>query len=222
MQWAPQLHNVLTLLETWDIVARTKLFPVGAAGITIDNQQKWEMKDQSAMAMIAIFTTSDMQSCQTLIYDTTHTSLAETLWDTLRTLYASLGITGNFYIFCKASWLQIHEGSNLSKGLNKLNARFNQLMAGDILLPDNLKAMMIFQALPPSFDTVISTLIHSMVITDFTPNKILSKIMSKTYLCNTQSLASHVHTHEVQADAVHISVVHCCYDQVTNNLYIEN
>jgi hypothetical protein len=140
--------------------------------------------------MIAIFIHSDLQHYQkdrhVPVGNVTHPSMANALWTTLCQLYSPTGVTGQYDGFSRAIKFSISDHSRNAEDMpNKINHLvniFNEMSTAGLTLPDNLKAMILLNALPQSYKTTTSTIVQTVTMANFTMDHIIPLIIAESQL----------------------------------------
>jgi hypothetical protein len=195
-QWSRQVHSLLTMAGWWSIIEGTSTHVNAAAARTT-----WIANDQQAQAIIAIFIHSDLQHYQKDHYvpvgNVTHPSMAEALWTTLHQLYSPTGITGQYNGFSHAIKYTISDHSRNAKDMpnqiNHLVNIFNEMSTAGLTLPDNLKAMILLNALPHSYKTTTSTMVQMVTMANFTMDHIIPLIIAESQLRHAMNSRSLIH-----------------------------
>jgi hypothetical protein len=197
-QWSCQVCALLTMAGWWSIVEETSTY-AGQADPAA--QTTWIANDQQAQAMIAIFIHSDLQHYQKDHYvpveNITHPSMANALWTTLRQLYSPTGVTGQYDGFSRAIKFTISDHSrnaeDMPNQINHLVNIFNEMSTSSLSLPDNLKAMILLNALPHSYKTTTSTIVQMVTMANFTMDHIIPLIIAESQLCHATNSRSLIH-----------------------------
>ena len=150
-------------------------------------------QDQQVQAIITIFIHADMQHLQKDQYITTgagvtHPSMSHDLWIRLQHLYAPTGVTRQFKAFSKALCIHIHDpqeshGRNKEEIPNQINHLVNTfkcMSSTSLSLSENLKAIILLNALPHSYKPITSTIVQTTTAADFTLDNIIPKIILKS------------------------------------------
>jgi hypothetical protein len=197
-QWSRQVRSLLTMAGWWSIVEGTSIH---ANATDAAAQATWISNDQQAQAMIAIFIHSDLQHYQkdrhVPVGNVTHPSMSEALWTTLRQLYAPTGVTGQYDGFSRAIKYSISDHSRNAEDMpnqnNHLVNIFNEMSTAGLVLPDNLKAMILLNALPPSYKTTTSTIVQTVTMANFTMDHIIPLIIAESQLRHATNSRSLIH-----------------------------
>jgi hypothetical protein len=199
-QWSRQVRSLLTMAGWWSIVEGTSTHANAADAAT---RTTWIANDQQAQAMImiAIFIHSDLQHYQKDRYipvgNVTHPSMAEALWTTLHQLYSPTGVTGQYDGFSHAIKYTINDHSrnaeDMPNQINHLVNIFNEMSTASLILPDNLKAMILLNALPSSYKTTTSTIVQTVTMANFTMDHIIPLIIGESQLHHATNSRSLIH-----------------------------
>jgi hypothetical protein len=127
----------------------------------------------------------------------THPSMSEALWTTLRQLYAPTGVTGQYDGFSRAIRYTISDhtrnAEDIPNQINHLVNIFNEMSTAGLTLPDNLKAMILLNALPPSYKSTTSTIVQTVTMANFTIDHIIPLIIAESQLCHATNSRSLIH-----------------------------
>ena len=165
--WSYAMTGYFWMTGLWKIVNGDIVRPAGA-GVTQDQIDAWEEKDERANGSITMFID---QTLMHLIKTTSKQS-----WDDIKTLYGTPGAAGLFVDFKAATHFMISDKDDVTNKYTKLDAIFAHLTKGGLTLPNNVQAMIMLSALPDSFDGIASTLLAMLTTATLTPSEVLPKI----------------------------------------------
>jgi hypothetical protein len=197
-QWSRQVRALLTMAGWWSIVEGTSTH----AGLADPAAQTtWIGNDQQAQVMIVIYIHSDLQHYQkdrhVPVGNVTHPSMAHDLWVTLHQLYSPTGVTGQYDGFSRAIKFSISDHSrnadDMPNQINHLVNIFNEMSTASLTLPDNLKAMILLNALPHSYKNTTSTIVQTVTMANFTMDHIIPLIISESQLRHATNSRSLIH-----------------------------
>ena len=127
-------------------------------------------------------------------------SLVKDLWDQLAALYAPTGITSQYESFSQALGIWIidlsdhsnRHGSDdlpitMASQINALTSTYDKISTVGLQLPDNLRTMILLNALPSSYRSLVSTIIQTTTAVDFTLGTI-PKVIFKAQLRSTSQI----------------------------------
>jgi hypothetical protein len=77
--------------------------------------------------------------------------------------------------------------------INHLVNIFNEMSTASLVLPDNLKAMILLNALPSSYKTTTSTIIQTVTMANFTMDHIIPLIIAELQLRHAMNLRTLIH-----------------------------
>jgi hypothetical protein len=77
--------------------------------------------------------------------------------------------------------------------INHLVNIFNEMSTAGLTLPDNLKAMILLNAIPHSYKTTTSTIIQTVTMANFTMDHIIPLIIAESQLRHATNLRSLIH-----------------------------
>ena len=186
----------------WDIVSGASTYVAQADAAT---QATWNSNDRQAQLLISVFIHQDMQHLQKDAYvaagGVACPSLAKDLWDQLAALYAPTGITSQYEAFLQALGIRIIDLSDHSNccgsddlpitmpsQINALTSTYDKMSTVGLQLPDNLRSMILLNALPSSSCPLVSTIIQTTTAADFTLDKIIPNVISKAQLRSTSQI----------------------------------
>jgi hypothetical protein len=157
--------------------------------------------DQQAQVMIAIFIHSDLQHYQkdghVPVGNITHPSMANYLWTILRQLYSPTGVTRQYYDFSYAIKYTISNHSqnaeDMPNQINHLVNIFNEMSTAGLVLPDNLKAIILLNALLHSYKTTTSIIVQTVTMANFTMDHIIPLIIAESQLRHATNSRSLIH-----------------------------
>ena len=193
----------------WDIVSGASTY---AAQADAAAQTTWNSNDRQAQSHISVFIHQDMQHLQKDAYvaagGVACPSLARDLWDQLAALYALTGITSQYEAFSQALGIRIidlsdhsnRHGSNdlsitMASQINALTSTYDKMSTAGLQLPDNLRTMILLNALPSSYHPLVSTIIQTTTAVDFTLDKTIPKVFSKAQLRSISQINRHALMH---------------------------
>jgi hypothetical protein len=197
-QWSCQVRALLTMAGWWNIIEGISTH-AGQADAAA--QATWIANDQQAQAMIAIFIHSDLQHYQKdrhiPVGNVTHPSMSHALWITLCQLYAPTGVTGQYDGFSCAIKFSISDhprnAEDMPNQINHLVNIFNEMSTAGLTLPDNLKAMILLNALPQSYKNTTSTIVQTVTMANFTMDHIIPLIIAESQLRHATNSRSLIH-----------------------------
>ena len=200
--WACQVCNLLTMATWWDIVSGASTY---AAQADAAAQTTWNSNDRQAQLLISVFIHQDMQHLQKNAYvaagGVAHPSLAKDLWDQLAALYVPTGITSQSEAFSQALGIWIIDPSDhsnrrrsddlpitMASQINALTSTYDKMSTAGLQLPDNLRTMILLNALPSSYRPLVSTIIQTTTAADFTLDITIPKVISEAQLRSTSQI----------------------------------
>ena len=123
------------------------------------------------------------------------------LWDQLAALYVPTGITSQYEAFSQALGIQIidlNDHSNccgsddlpitMVSQINALTSTYDKMSTVGLQLPDNLRTMILLNALPSFYCPLVSTIIQTTTAVNFTLDKTIPKVISKAQLRSTSQI----------------------------------
>ena len=173
--WLESIQSFLMMLKVWRIADGTSLYPT-----TGNNEVKntWFDLDYQALGVISLHIKEDLHTSVAKIYGTTFASLSHTTLANLAKLYATFGLTSQFYQFREiVNWRL--GGGDVSAEVAHLVDLFARLEGAGLDLPNNLHAMIICTGLGDNYSNLVTTAVHTIGMTDFTPDKIIPMILAE-------------------------------------------
>ena len=123
------------------------------------------------------------------------------LFRSLAALYAPTGITSQYEAFSQALgiWIiDLSEYSNrhgsddlpitMASQINALTSTYDKMSTVWLQLPDNLRTIILLNALPFSYCPLVSTIIQTTTAANFTLDKTIPKVISKAQLRSTSQI----------------------------------
>ena len=143
------------------------------------DQNTWLNLDYQAVGVISLYVKEDLRTAVVLTYEDPKVSLAFRTLANLATLYAMTGPTGQFYLFRDiVNWRL--GGEDPSAEIAHLIKLFAQLSGVGLVLPDNLKVMLLCTGLGDNYASLVTTAVHTIGTTEFTPAKLISMILAES------------------------------------------
>ena len=140
--------------------------------------------------IISLYVKEDLRTAVILTYEDPKISLAFRTLANLANLYATTGPTGQFYLFRDiVNWRL--GGGEPSAEIAHLVELFAQLSGAGLVLPDNLKAMLLCTGLGDNYASLVTTAVHTIGTTEFTPAKLIPMILAESRRQST-SLANRI------------------------------
>ena len=172
--WLPTIWSFLMTLKVWRITSGETTCPAAAG----PDQNTWLDLDYQAVGVISLYVKEDLHMAVTLTYEDPKVSLAFHTLANLATLYAMTRPTGQFYLFRDiVNWRL--GGGDPSAEIAHLVELFAWLSGAGLVLPDNLKAMLLCTGLGDDYTSLVTTTVHTIGTTEFTPTKLIPMILAE-------------------------------------------
>ena len=104
--------------------------------------------------------------------------------------HAMIGPTGQFYLFRDIVNWRLRGGDPLAE-IAHLVELFAQLSGAGLVLADNLRAMLLCTGLGDNYTSLVTTAVHTIGTTEFTPTKLIPMILAESQQQST-SLANRI------------------------------
>ena len=173
--WLATIRSFLMTLKVWRIASGESTCPAAAG----PDQNTWLDLDYQAVGVISLHVKEDLRTAVVLTYEDPKISLAFRTLANLATLYAMTGPTGQFYLFRDiVNWRL--GGGDPSAEIAHLVELFARLSGVGLVLPDNLKAMLLCTGLGDNYASLVTTAVHTIGTTEFTPAKLIPMILAES------------------------------------------
>ena len=173
--WLATIWSFLMTLKVWRIASGESTCPAAAG----PDQNTWLDLDYQAVGVISLYVKKDLRMAVVLTYEDPKVSLAFSTLANLVTLYATTGPTGQFYLFRDIVNWRLGSGDPLAE-IAHLVELFAQLSGAGLVLPDNLKAMLLCTGLGDNYASLVTTTVHTIGTTEFTPAKLIPMILAES------------------------------------------
>ena len=160
--WLATIRLFLMTLKVWRIASGKSTCPAVAG----PDQNVWLDLDYQAVGVI-------------LTYKDPKISLAFRTLANLAGIYAMTGPTGQFYLFQDIINWRLG-GGEPSAEIAHLVELFAQLSGAGLALPGNLKAMLLCTGLGDNYASLVTTAVHTIGMTEFTPAKLIPMILAES------------------------------------------
>ena len=173
--WLESIQSFLMTLKVWCIVDGMSKYPTTGND---EAKNTWFDLDYQALGGILLHVKEDLCTSVAKTYNTAFDSLSHPTLANLTKLYATSRPTGQFYLFREImNWYL--GGGDVSAEVAHLVDLFSRLKGAGLDLPNNLRAMLICTGLGDNYSNLVTTAIHTIGMTDFTPGKIIPMILTK-------------------------------------------
>jgi hypothetical protein len=157
-----------------------------AGGDLADHQQKWKLLDKHILSLMA--STIDDSLLSHVIYDwadpATFPSISKALWDKLKALFGTTGFAAIFRLFKQVSGRHIRI-SHAQQDINETMSLFYQMTQAGLNLPQTFCAMILLNNLPSEYNTLTSTIVHTLEVANFDIDHVSSRILMEMDLWAT-------------------------------------
>src|SRR5258708_2483305 len=150
-------------------------------------QMDWDNKDDQALGIITLKISHSLR---------THiTDEASVVWQSLSNAFATPGPAAISYDLAKVINLHIQSNRHPAANMNTMWDLFERLRAQRVDIPNNLRALILLNTMPPSLQTVVSVTLQTSTTEELNfdnirndVNTILNKLYEKDTLTHTSCL----------------------------------
>ena len=132
------------------------------------DQITWLDLDYQVVGVISLYVKEDLHTAVVLTYEHPKIFLAFRTLANLASLYATTGPTSQFYLFRDIINWRLGGGDPLAE-IAHLIELFARLSGAGLVLPDNLKAMLLCTGLGDNYASLVTTAVHTIGTTEFIP-----------------------------------------------------
>ena len=182
--WLATIRSFLMTLKVWRIASGESTCPTAVG----PDQNTWLDLDYQVVGVISLYIKEDLHTAVVLTYEDPKISLTFHTLANLVSLYAMTGPTGQFYLFRDIVNWRLW-GGDPSAEIAHLIELFARLSGAGLVLPDNLKVMLLCTGLGDGYASLITTAVHTIGTTEFTPAKLIPMILAESQRQST-SLAN--------------------------------
>jgi len=117
------------------------------------SNENWEEMDLKTTNMIQLCLADEV------MYNVMDEKMATGLWSRLDTLYMTKSLFNKLYLKKQLYGLRVKEGTTVLEHLNLFNKVINELLAVDVKIDEEDKALILLSSLSESYDHIISTML---------------------------------------------------------------
>ena len=173
--WLATIQSFLMTLKVWTVTSGTSTCPT----IKGPDQNTWLNLDYQAVGIISLYVKEDLHTAIVQTYEDPIISCTLCTLANLARLYATTGITGQFYRLKDiVNWRL--RGRDPSTEIIHLVELFNWLSGTELVLTNTLRAMLLCTGLGDNYATFIDTAICTISPTDFTTAKLIPMILAES------------------------------------------
>ena len=184
--WLATIQSLLEILKVWTVASGTSTCPT----IKGPDYDAWIAEDYQAVGIIALYVKEDLCTAIVQTYEDPIISCALRTLANLARLYATTGITGQFYRLKDiVNWRL--RGRDPSAEIAHLVELLNRLSGTELALSENLRAMLLCTGLGDNYESFITSASRNISSTDFTTAKLIPMILAESERQST-SLANHI------------------------------
>ena len=134
---------------------------------------EWTKRDQQAMGAILLRVTPSIQQDLQSEID------SEDIWNHLQTAYGTATPTSIYKDFKEALNMRINPSQHPGPQMNRMQACFQHLTSNSIIIPDQIKAMMLLAAVPQKWETLVTVVMQSKMLTTLTFSRVREAILAQ-------------------------------------------
>ena len=184
--WLATIQSFLEILKVWTIASGTSTCPT----IEGPDYNDWIASDYQAVGIITLYIKEDLRTAVVQTYEDPIISCALRTLANLARLYATTGITGQFYRLKDiVNWRL--RGRDPSAKIAHLVESFNRISGTGLVLSENLRAMLLCTGLGDNYESFITSASRNLSSTDFTTAKLIPIILAESERQST-SLANRI------------------------------
>ena len=173
--WLATIQSFLMTLKVWRIAYGESTCPAVAG----PDQKTWLNLDYQVVGIISLYVKEDLCTAIVQTYEDPIISRALHTLANLARLYATTGLTGQFYRLKDiVNWCL--RGRDPSTEITHLIELFDQLSGTELVLSENLRAMLLCTGLGDNYESFITTAFHAISSTDFTTAKLIPMILAES------------------------------------------
>ena len=94
------------------------------------------------------------------MYNMMDEETATKLWSKLETLYMTKSLSNKLYLKKQIYGLRMNEGTTVLEHLNFFNKVISELLAVNVKIDEENKALILLSSLPESYDHIITTILY--------------------------------------------------------------
>ena len=173
--WLATIWLFLMTLKVWRIASGESTCPAAA----VPDQNTWLNLDYQVVGVISLYVKKDLHTAVVLTYEDPKISLAFHTLANLASLYTTTRPTSQFYLFRNITNWCLGGGDPLAE-IAHLVKLFARLSGAGLVLPNNLKAMLLCTGLGDSYASLVTTAVHTIGMTEFTPAKLIPMILAES------------------------------------------
>ena len=173
--WLVAIQSFLEKLKVWTIASGTSTCPT----IEGPDYNAWIASDYQAVGFIALYIKEDLRTAIVQTYEDPTISRALRTLANLARLYATTGLTGQFYRLKDiVNWRL--RGRDPSAEIAHLVELFSRLTGTGLVLSENLRTMLLCTGLGDNYESLITTASRNISSTDFTTAKLIPIILAES------------------------------------------
>src|SRR5487761_1453758 len=156
--WSCKMKAYLQSMDLWHIVSGLTPRPVPAAAVATPEEAtqilNWDISDERAQGTITL-RLAPWVFDRIQILPTGMDRNANNVWARLQTFYHAVSPSQVFALFREVLNYRVDVSRNLQPQLDNLDSLYQRLATENVNIPDFLRAMMLFAALPSSWEAPI-------------------------------------------------------------------
>ena len=173
--WLATIQSLLEILKVWTVASGTSTCPT----IEGPDYDAWIASDYQAVGIITLYVKEDLRTAIVQTYEDPIISCALRTLANLARLYATTGITGQFYQLKDiVNWRL--RGRDPSTKITHLVELFDRLSGTELVLSENLRAMLLCIGLGDNYATFTYSTVCAISSTDFTTAKLIPMILAES------------------------------------------
>src|SRR4051812_3314155 len=118
------------------------------------DEDDWKEIDRKAKATIILCLSDEV------LYNVLNEDTVAGMWSRLESLYMTKSLSNKLYMKKKLYCLRMAEGTSILQHLNAFNKIVSDLLALEVKLKEEDKALILLSSLPPSYDHLVTTILY--------------------------------------------------------------
>src|SRR3954471_7041829 len=141
------------------------------------DEDDWKEIDGKAKATIILCLSDEV------LYNVLNDDTAAGMWNRLKSLYMTKSLSNKLYVKKQLYCLRMAEGTPILQHLNDFNKIVSDLLALEVKMEEEDKALIFLISLPPSYDHLVTTILYgkeTLELEDVRVMLVNNEIMKKT------------------------------------------
>jgi hypothetical protein len=172
--WLKAMKAFLMSIGLWGHANGDIASPAPVAdGTPHTNLPEWTKHDQQALGSIMLCITPSIQQDLATFND------AKDVWNHLETTYGTATPISIYKDFKEALNMHINPSQHPGPQMDKMQACFQCLTSNSIIIPDQIKVMMLLATIPQKWETLVTIVMQSKMPTTLTFSRVRKAILAQ-------------------------------------------